>query len=95
MAVSLACLAFYLTRGPVYRNYGGATSGLRWMFWFTPMWLLMLLPAADGMDRFRWLKGIALLLLAASVFSAFYASSNPWTHPWLYNYWTYLQWIPQ
>ena len=56
--------------------------------------VLMLLPAADWTNRSRWLKALALLLLAASVFSAFYASANPWTHPWLYNYWTYLQWVP-
>ena len=92
---SLVVLAFYLSRGQIDRNYGGWTSGLRWMFWFTPMWLLMLLPAADWTNRSRWLKGVALLLLAASIFSAFYASGNPWTHPWLYNYWTYLEWVPR
>jgi len=91
--ISAVVLAFYLSRGQVDRTYGGWTSGLRWMFWFTPMWLLMLLPAVDWMSRSRWLQGAGLVLLLVSTFSAFYASSNPWTHPWLYDYWKYIEWL--
>ena len=36
-----------LTRPQDDRNYGGMTSGFRWMFWFAPLWLLAMLPAAD------------------------------------------------
>ena len=89
-AVSLVCLAFYLTRGPDYRNYGGVTSGLRWMFWFAPLWLLVMLPAADAMAARWWTRGIALVLLAVSVLSASYPVWNPWTSPWIVNYLDYL-----
>ena len=92
-AVTLVCLAFYLTRPLMYRNYGGMTSGLRWMFWFAPMWLLLMLPAADGMSPRWWTRGIALTLLLVSVLSATYPTWNPWTHPWLANYLHYLEWI--
>jgi len=92
-AVSLVCLGFYLTRPLMYRNYGGMTSGLRWMFWFAPMWLLLLLPAADKMSARWWARGIALLLLLISALSAAYPTWNPWTHPWLVNYLQYLGWM--
>ena len=36
---------------------------------------------------------VVLLLLAVSVFSAHYAAENPWSHPWIFNYWTSLGWI--
>jgi len=88
--VSLACLAFYLTRGLHYRNYGGATSGLRWMFWFAPLWLVTMLPAADAMASRCWTRLVALLLLAVSVLSAAYPTWNPWVHPWLMNYLYYM-----
>jgi len=93
VAVSLVCLAFYLSRGPVYRNYGGVTSGLRWMFWFAPLWLLLLLPAADAMASRRWTRGVALALLIVSVLSACYPTWNPWVHPWLMDYLHYLGWV--
>jgi len=92
-AVSLLCLIFYLTRGPVYRNYGGMSCGLRWMFWFAPLWLLVMLPAADAMASRRWTRGLAMALLVVSVLSAAYPTWNPWTHPWIMNYLSHLGWI--
>ena len=83
--LTLVCLAFYLSRPLSMRNYGGVTSGFRWMFWFAPMWLLTLLPAVDRMARVRWARAIALLLLAVSVVSVSYPTWNPWTHPWIYD----------
>ncbi len=83
--VSVVCLAFYLTRPQIDRNYGGMTSGFRWMFWFAPLWLVALLPAADRLSRSRWGQAVALVLLAISVMSASYPTWNPWTHPWLWN----------
>ncbi|REK05988.1 MAG: hypothetical protein DWQ37_22965 [Planctomycetota bacterium] len=83
--LSLVCLTFYLARPELDRNYGGMTSGFRWMFWFAPLWLVALLPAAERMACCIWGRGIALLLLAASVMSASYPTWNPWTHPWLWN----------
>lgn len=85
-ALSALCLLFYIFRPLADRNYGGMTSGFRWMFWFAPMWAIGMLPALDRM-RSRWLYGLALIMLAASVLSAAYPTWNPWTHPWIYNYW--------
>ena len=84
--LSLVCLAFYLSRPQIDRNYGGMTSGLRWMFWFAPLWLVAMLPAADRLAHSRAGRGLALVLLALSVLSASYPTWNPWTHPWLWNF---------
>jgi hypothetical protein len=91
--LSLICLVFYLTRPLDDRNYGGMTSAFRWMFWFTPMWLAAMLPAADWMAGRRWGRALALVLLVVSVLSATYPTWNPWTHPWLLNYLHYLGWV--
>jgi hypothetical protein len=90
---SLVCLAFYLYEWKTYGNYGGMTSGLRWMFWFAPLWLLMMLPAVDALARRTWTRGLALLLLAMSVLSASYPTWNPWVHPWLMDFFYYMGWI--
>ena len=71
-------------------NYGGNSSGPRWLFWLTPFWLLTMLPAADWLAGRRWGRGLACLLLAVSVLSASYPTWNPWRHPWLYNLLEYL-----
>ncbi len=92
--LSAVCLAFYLSRPQVDRNYGGMTSGFRWMFWFAPLWLVALLPAADRLSASRFGRGTALVLLALSVLSASYPTWNPWTHPWLWNFFTYLDLNP-
>ncbi len=89
IAVSAACLTFYLTRGMGFRNYGGMTCGLRWMFWLAPLWLLAMLPAADAMASRRWTRGAALVLLVASVFSVAYPTWNPWTNPWIVDFLSY------
>jgi hypothetical protein len=88
--VSLVCLAFYLTQPLYNRNYGGMASGLRWMFWLAPLWLLMMLPAVDALAGRWWTRGTALVLLAASVLSASYPTWNPWSNPWLMDYLYYL-----
>ena len=86
------------------------------MYWFIPLWLLLMLPAMDALamssegatnlegDRLgadsrrrtmqKWARGITLGLLAWSIFSASYPTANPWTHPWIYQYWQHLGWIP-
>jgi len=92
-AVSVVCVAFYLLRPQTDRNYGGTTSGLRWVFWLTPMWLLGMIPALDAMASRKFLRGLALVLLALSVFSASYPTWNPWTHPWLMNLLQSLGWV--
>jgi hypothetical protein len=91
--VSLTCLVFYLIRPQHHRNYGGMTSGFRWMFWFAPLWLVSMLPAADLVARWKGTRGVALVLLAVSVVSATYPTWNPWTHPWILDFLHYLGWI--
>ena len=89
---SAVCLAFYLAQGTENRNYGGTTSGLRWMFWFAPLWALAMLPAVDAASAKRWSRGLCLVLLALSVVSVSYPTWNPWTHPWLVNLMNSLGW---
>ena len=55
-AISLACIGFYLAQPLMNRNYGGVTSGPRWVFWLAPLWLLAMTPAADLMARRRWAR---------------------------------------
>jgi hypothetical protein len=84
--LSLGCtiviLAFYLTRTDSY-NYGGRTSGLRWAFWLIPLLLCSTIPTLDAFLNRRWFRGMCLVLLAISVFSAMFPWLNPWTYPWL------------
>jgi hypothetical protein len=89
-AVSLVCLWYFIFHQPLEnRNYGGMTSGFRWVFWLAPLWLLVLLPAADIFSRNRWLKGLALMLLIVSTLSAAYPIWNPWSNSWLGDFWQY------
>lgn len=88
--LSLVCIAFYIARPMLDRNYGGMSCGLRWLFWFTPLWLLCVLPVADWMASSRFWRGVGIGLLGISIFSASYAPLNPWTHPWIFDYWQYL-----
>lgn len=91
--VSVVCVGFYLfVVKPLDRNYGGMTSGLRWIFWMAPLWLLAVLPAADWLAPRRWGRTLAYLLLGLSTLSASYPIWNPWTHPWLTNLLMYLGW---
>lgn len=91
--VSLVCLVFYIGMRPqVDRNYGGMSSGFRWMFWFAPLWLVVMLPAADRLARSTAGMAFAALLLTLSALSASYPTWNPWTHPWLYNWMVWCGW---
>jgi len=85
--VSIACLVFYIGLRPQQdRNYGGMTSGLRWVFWLAPLWLTAMLPAADRLARSRFGMTCGLVLLVFSVLSASYPTWNPWVQPWIYNW---------
>ena len=90
--ISAVCIAFYICLPVEERNYGGMTSGFRWIFWLTPFWLLAVVSVADKLSG--WLAGrlLGYLLLACSVLSAAYPVWNPWVQPWLWNLWTYLGW---
>jgi hypothetical protein len=80
--VSITVFAFYLTRTASY-NYGGNTSGPRWLFWLIPLWILGGLPAFDGLAKTRLRRAFAALLLGFSVLSVFYPAWNPWRNPWI------------
>lgn len=88
LLISAVCLAFYINRPLEDRNYGGMTSGFRWMFWFAPLWLWGMLPAADRASRSRIGRGLALMLLVVSTLSASYPTWNPWISPWLRAWFT-------
>jgi hypothetical protein len=93
-ALTAVCLLFYIVVQPqINRNYGGMSCGLRWMFWFAPLWLVTMLPAADWLSRRTWGCWLAALLLALSALSTTYPTWNPWTHPWLFDLMWYLDWV--
>jgi hypothetical protein len=83
LVLSIVVVTFYVFMSS---NYGGWTSGLRWFIWLTPFWLLSLLSICDRLANSHTGRGVAYVLLAFSVLSVGYASSNPWQHPWLYNF---------
>lgn len=91
-ALSLICIAFILSLPVNDRNYGGTSSGFRWVFWLAPLWLIGLLPAADWCAATRTRRTLAGVLLALSAISVSYPTWNPWTHPWLMNFFAYLGW---
>jgi len=93
LTLTLVCIAFYIMRPEKDRNYGGVSCGFRWLFWFTPLWLICMLPATDVVAKHRSWRIAAMAMLAVSILSATYASMNPWSHPWIFDYWTNLEWI--
>ena len=87
LLLSVVVIAFYLRRPTVDCNYGGVTSGLRWVFWLIPFWLITMLPVVDWLAKFNTGKFACYLLLAISILSAAYSAENPWVNPWLYEIW--------
>jgi hypothetical protein len=90
--ISTVCITFYILLPMAERNYGGMTSGFRWVFWLAPLWLVALLPTADKLSAWLFGRLFGCLLLALSVLSATYPVWNPWVQPWLWNFWTYMGW---
>jgi len=88
--ILLIVVGFYIFKS---NNYGGWTSGPRWFFWLTPMFLLALVPSADWLASRKAGRGFAYLCLGASVFSATYPWANPWRHPWIYQMCEYMDWL--
>lgn len=90
---TLACVAFYVSRPTIDRNYGGVSTCFRWLLWLAPLWWTMVLPLLDDLaESIRW-RRVASGLLAISVFSMSTALSSPWQSPWLYRFWAFLGWI--
>mgnify|MGYP003345046543 FL=1 len=78
-------MVFYATRETVDRNYGGVTSGFRWIFWLIPGWIWLSIPAIDRFAKKPALRGLVYLALIIGVVSATIPWGNPWTHPWPYR----------
>ena len=93
VGVSVVVLVFLIGMRPQEdRNYGGMTSGFRWIFWCAPLWIVMLIPAADRLARSKTGQALAAVLLSFSVLSASYPTWNPWVHPWIYNWLVWCGW---
>src|SRR5262249_14411594 len=93
LLLSLIVIGFYLTRTES-ANYGGWTSGLRWLMWLTPIWLLCMMPVLDRLAAYRIGRWLGYVLLTLSVLSASYPAWNPWRHPWIYRWMDAQGWIP-
>ncbi len=91
LALTIVVIGFYLVKTD---NYGGWSSGPRWLFWLTPLWLLTMLPVVDWLATRRWGRTLALALLLLSAFSVSYRDWNPWRHPWIYQMLENWGWIP-
>jgi hypothetical protein len=92
LVVSITVFVFYLTRTQSY-NYGGNTSGPRWLFWLIPLWVLAVPPAADRLARSTGGRLLGAVLLGASAFSAFYPAWNPWRNPWILQLLEFNGWL--
>lgn len=93
IVATLVCLAFYISRPLIDRNYGGVSSSFRWMLWFAPLWIWALLPAAQACGANRWGRWLLVVLIVGSVFSVAISLESPWQHPWIYRYVNFLGWL--
>ncbi len=83
LGLSLVVIGFYLVKSD---NYGGWSSGPRWLLWLTPLWLITMLPTLRPLGRSRLGRAVAIALLVVSVISASFPAWNPWRHPWIYRF---------
>ncbi|MCC9602382.1 hypothetical protein LOC67_17670 [Stieleria sp. JC731] len=90
---TVVCLAFYVMRPEIDRNYGGVSVCFRWMLWFAPLWLFACSQPANWLAERTWGRALGLALLASSIISMSTALNSPWQSPWLYRFWTFLGWI--
>ncbi|MDB5306678.1 MAG: hypothetical protein JWO38_880 [Gemmataceae bacterium] len=90
VAVSAVVIAFYIYKT---NNYGGFTSGPRWLFWLTPLWVLAIPVAADRLAGARAGRVLGAVLLGFSVLSVFYPAWNPWRAPWLLQLMEFKGWV--
>ncbi len=86
------CLAFYVARPLIDRNYGGVSVALRWMVWCVPLWLWSTIPAIEAMRKSAAGRWTLAVLIAASVFSVSASLRTPWQSPWLYRLGEYSHW---
>lgn len=87
IVISVVVVAFYIERPAHDRNYGGWTSGLRWLFWLAPLWLVSMVPIVEWLGKSSRGRMCCYGLLLISALSASYSLGNPWVHPWLFEIW--------
>ncbi len=92
LVISVTVFAFYLSRTQSY-NYGGNTSGPRWLFWLIPLWVIAIPPAADRLARSAAGRLLCAVLLGFGVLSVFYPAWNPWRNPWILQLLEYKGWV--
>lgn len=92
-AVTAVCLAFYLLRPEIDRNYGGVSCCFRWSVWMTPLWFWPTMQGLNALRKYPFGRRGIELTLGVSAFSALYAWTNPWVHPWLFQWLEYSEWI--
>ena len=85
MLVTLACVIFYTSRDIEDRNYGGVSSGFRWLFWMIPGWIWLAIPAIDRSASKPFWRGLVYLAIALGIIAAVIPWANPWSHPWPYR----------
>ncbi|MDR2170763.1 MAG: hypothetical protein LBP59_11525 [Planctomycetaceae bacterium] len=92
LVISLIVISFYLLfMGQNQRSYGGVSSALRWLFWLIPLWCVTLVGAVNKLANYATGRGVCMILLFVSIFSASYPTWTPWTHPWIYQLMLYLK----
>ncbi|MEO1615677.1 MAG: hypothetical protein AAFV88_07520 [Planctomycetota bacterium] len=92
-AATVVCVAFYVMRPEIDRNYGGVSVCFRWMLWFAPLWLFTMAGPVDWLARRGWSRCLGIVLLAGSAVSMSTALASPWQSPWLYRFWVFLGWL--
>lgn len=87
IVLTVVVIGFYINQPTINRNYGGVCSCLRWVLWLAPLWLASMLPVVDWLSSSRLGQAFCLVLLVVSALTAMASMDNPWSHPWLYEYW--------
>ena len=90
LGISAIVIAFYVYQT---NNYGGYTSGPRWQFWLSPLYIIGMIPLLDSWADSTWRRRIGYAFLGVSIFSACYAVWNPWRHPWILVFCEYMGWL--
>jgi hypothetical protein len=55
------------------------------MMWFTPLYLITMLPAIERVAYSTWGRRIVIAALVIGIFAASYKPMNCFSHPWLFD----------
>lgn len=91
--VTGVCMAFYVMRPEIDRNYGGVSVCFRWLLWQTPLWFTLTFAAVNRLAQKPWGARLCVVLILLSVMSTATALDSPWQHPWAYRLLENLGWI--